>query len=218
MNKTALLLVLTAALPAAAQSFSAAVSYGKLPLASQTYAGAADAEGQQNFGQTSDATLTAYGVHLAWEALAFGPLALEVTAGYQAPATETLTSSYWATLPGVTTTFGNGSAAAQLRDSQAGVGVRLAGHLPLDWGVGLEARSENLRLVSNAGTLSATLTRPWLEGSVGYTFPSLVLKPFVAVSMAVALSKVANDGSYDTKLVQSMAPKTEMGVRAGIRF
>ena len=218
LKKTALLLVLAAALPVAAQSFSAAVSYGKLPIASQTYAGAPDAEGQQNFGQTSDATVTAYGIHGSWEAVAFGPLALEVTAGYQAPATETLTGSYWATLPGLTPTLGNGSAPAQLRESQVGVGVRLAGHLPLDWGVGLEARSENLRLVSNPGTLSATLTRPWLEGSVGYTFPGPELKPFVAVTMALALSKVASDGSYDTRFVQSMAPKTEVGVRAGIRF
>ena len=218
MNKTALLLALVAALPMSAQSFSAAVSYGKLQTVAQTFAAAPDAEGQQNFGQFSDGALTAYGLHLAWEALAFGPLALEVTVGYRAPATLNLTDSVWATLPGVTIPLGSGSVPAQLRDGSVSAGVRLAGHLPMDWGVGVEARSENLRLVGTPGTLSATLTRPWLEGSLGYTFPSLALKPFVAGFVAMAVTKVANDGSYDTKLVQAMAPKTEMGLRAGLRF
>jgi len=218
MKKTILLFLAAAALPAAAQSFSAALSYGQFQTSAQTVGGAATAEGQQNFGQYAAGTLGAVGVHLSWAAVSLGPLALEVTGAYQAPARKDLTVTTWGTLPGVAGTLGTSSASAQFRESSAGVGLRLASHLLVDWSVGLEGRSESLRLAGPGGTLSTTLTRPWLEAGVGYTFPSPFLKPFVAVTGALALSKIRDDGSFDPKLVQSLSPKAELALQAGLRF
>jgi hypothetical protein len=218
MNKVALLLSLLVAVPAAAQSFSAAVSYGQLQSQAQAYAATPNGVGAQTFQEFGAETLGAFGAQLSWAAVSFGPLAIELTAAYQVPATKNLTSTTWVALNGVPATFGATATSAQLRESYAAVGARLAGHLLIDWGVGVEARSESLRLVSDPGTLSTTLTRPWVEGAVGFTIPSPVIKPFVAVTWALALSKVTNDGGYDTKLVQSMAPKSELALQVGIRF
>jgi hypothetical protein len=217
MKKIALLLVLVA-LPAAAQSFSASLSYGRSQTVAQTYATTATVEGQQDYVQFSDATFGALGAHLAWTAVSFGPLALEVTGAYQATASQGLTEMTWGTLQDVPGQFGAGTAPARLRESYAGLGVRLANHLLVDWSVGVEGRAESLRLAAASGTLSTTLTRPWAEASVGYTFPSPILKPFVAVSWSLALSKVSNDGTFDNKLAQALAPRAELALQAGIRF
>jgi len=217
MKKTALFLVL-AVLPAAAQSFSAALSYGRSQTVAQTCGTGATAEGQQDFSAFSDGTLGALGARLSWAPVAFGPLALEVTGALQAPATHDLTETDWGTLQGVSGQFGGSAASARFRESYAGLGVRLANHLLVDWSVGVEARAERLRLAAPGGTLGTTLTRPWAEASVGFTFPMPLIKPFVAVSWALALSKAGGDGSFDAKLVQSMAPKAELAMQGGIRF
>jgi hypothetical protein len=219
MTKPALLLSLLVALPAMAQSHSAALSIGRVQSLGQTFDAAVGGSGQVNYGQFNSETFTALGLQLAWSPCQLGPLALELTLAAQAPSTKNLTESYWGELNGVPTGFQNGTQGAQLRYGYEAVGARLAGHLPIDWSVGLEARGESLRLVENAvGTLSCTQIRPWLAARVGYTFPSVVVKPFVALNWSLALAKQSNDGGFDNSLAKSMAPTSEWALEGGIRF
>ena len=218
MNLAARFLVLAVALPAAAQSFSTSLSYGQMATTGQTYAAAPGLTGFVTSSQFPVGTLNVLAIHGSWRALGLGPVALEVTASYQPAATVGLIANLWETTAGIPDALGAWSELVHLRDSQVGAGARLAGQIPLDWTLGFEFRSESLRLSSLAGTLNTTLDRPWLQAGLGYTFPGVGIKPFLAVTWALALTHVANDGGYDTNFLRSMAPKSEVAVQAGARF
>ena len=77
-------------------------------------------------------------------------------------------------------------------------------------GAGMEMRFEQQSFASN----SASYARPWVRANVGMAFPAPVIKPFVGLEFAAALSSTS-DGP---QLVKTLAPKSQIGVYAGIRF
>ncbi|HCZ33920.1 MAG TPA: hypothetical protein DHV93_10990 [Holophagaceae bacterium] len=86
-------------------------------------------------------------------------------------------------------------------------------------GAGLEFRSERLS-GSVAGTGdSTTYNRVWARMNAGFAVPSPFVKPFFGVEAAFPLStrSLESDASAADAL-KSMAPKSQFGIYAGIRF
>ena len=102
------------------------------------------------------------------------------------------------------------------------------------YGLHLEGRGEYLRVQGQAVVngfgynqdASSTYLRPWLRGSLDYTFPTVGVNvhPYVGVDGSLALLKTSQTtvpdlvGGIDNRTLRAMAPKAAIAVYAGIRF
>lgn len=165
-----------------------------------------------------------FGLRVGRSVVDLGPALLQVTLGYQPPiaATATITETYDNAVPGVAPRTG-GIKTAMVTTSTSGdykasafsVGAMFNFKAFVALGAGLEYRFEKLETEG----LSTTYGRPWLRLNAGIAIPSPVVKPFVGIEANLPLSsKSLSDIQSDEDMLKAMAPKSQIGVYAGIRF
>ncbi|WP_286355031.1 hypothetical protein [Geothrix oryzae] len=156
----------------------------------------------------SCAKKTVYAAHLGYSVIDLGPAMLQLTAGYQPSVTTTARIITQGTsVPGQAPTD---SGPLDYQASHTSVGVMVNFKAVAAVGVGMEMHFEKQSLASN----NASYARPWIRANIGMAFPTPVIKPFVGLELAAALSSTS-DG---LQLVKSLAPKSQIGAYAGIRF
>lgn len=148
---------------------------------------------------------TVVGARFGYSVVDFGPVLLQLTAGYQPESKSTLK----ATLAG--TPMGEG----ELKQSHWSAGAMFNFKAVIAVGAGLEFRSESLK---ESGGDSTTYNRVWARVNAGYAFPTPLVKPFIGIEAAFPLSSKSNDFSGTAELLKSLAPKSQIGIYAGIRF
>ena len=202
MKKTMLTFALLLGAPLAAQSWEAGVFLGQQQYQSPH----GDLYGSTI--QYSPENKTIYAVRLGYSVVDFGPALLQLTAGYQPESTTTMKL----------TVGGAPAAEGDLKQSYWSVGGMLNFKAVLALGIGLEYRSEDLSTV----TRSTTYGRPWVRANAGYAIPSPIVKPFFGVEVAFPLtSKSSNLDVLNTSpedALKAVAPKSQFGIYAGIRF
>jgi hypothetical protein len=151
---------------------------------------------------------TVFAARLGYSVIDLGPAMLQLTAGYQPSITTTARIITQGTsVPGQPTTD---SGPLDYQASHTSVGVMVNFKAVVAMGAGMEMRFEKQSLASN----SVSYSRPWIRANIGMAFPTPVIKTFVGLELAVALSSTS-DGLQPVK---SLAPKSQIGVYAGIRF
>jgi len=126
----------------------------------------------------------------------------------------------------------------KVSDSYWSLGAAYMGRLGDDgsgtYGIHLEGRGEYLRAQGQAVVngfgysqdASSTYLRPWLRGSLDYTFTKVgtSVHPYVGVDGSLALLKTSQTtvpdlvGGIDNRTLRAMAPKAAIAVYAGMRF
>jgi hypothetical protein len=152
-----------------------------------------------------------------------GPLALSLTGAYRPPIKDFVFADIFDRSDSSTI-----DDIGKFSDSYASLGLRLSYQGSLAYGVSLEMRRETLELARKAfpSTLKATLTRPWLGISLGWTIPlPWVSKPILTVAGYKALSQRTAPAptaplTEDTErgTLEAMAPETQALVSVGFRF
>lgn len=203
MKNRVLLFPLLAMLPLSAQSWEIGLFAGQQSYNSLSYS----AVGHSVYGSAS--RKAAVGARLGYSVMDLGPAVLQVTAAVQ----PSVTTSARITSAG-TTTPGPGnstdSGPMDYRTSFTSAGMMLQFKAPVTVGAGLEMRFEKLGLPAT----EATFARPWLRAHLGLAIPIPLLKPFIGLEVAAAITS-RDDFREPAK---SLAPKTQVGVYAGIRF
>ncbi len=227
MKKTALFLACAAIVPLSAQSWEAGLFVGSQALKSGSVA----------LTSTSRETIdmdnkVVYGIRLGRSVVNFGPVLFQVTVGYQPSATSKL---HWTdyqdnTAPAPTLTlrtqngFGRTPAGAMVqvdagtddfKTSNYSVGAMFNFKAFVSLGAGLEYRFEKLEDNGH----STNYARPWVRLNAGIAIPSPVIKPFVGIEASFPLvSKDVADARSEDDYLKGLAPKSQIGIYAGIRF
>jgi hypothetical protein len=87
--------------------------------------------------------------------------------------------------------------------------------------VGLDYRWDKMDGSFQGAAASTTYGRPWARANIGFAIPSPVVKPFVGLEVAGALSSKsvgALGPSTDEEAMKALAPKLQIGLYAGVRF
>ena len=213
MKKTFALLALASALPLAAQSFEAGVLYTWSPGKAQDFSGGGNA-----FEIKAD-TWKAAGLRFGYNFVSVGPMEFQGNATVQFNNKQNLNLSVNGT---------NANAGWTEEYKYWAVGAAVNWNFLVRLGVGLEYRSEKLNFTDGLAPMyngSATYNRPWIRGTVGFTIPAPVVKPFIGAEVAFPLTTTsvtyADIGGLNPdidKLNRSVAPKAQYGIYAGIRF
>lgn len=101
------------------------------------------------------------------------------------------------------------------------VGAQLDWHLGVDFHAGLELRREALKATLGQGDIvyDTTTTRPWASVGLGYTFAQPAFHPFIRLEAAQALTHASLGAAWTMEdLLKSMAPRSQVGLYAGIHF
>ena len=204
-----LTLLLLAAGPLCAQRFETGLFIGQQQYDSYSYS----VRGPSTVGvapETNRVVAGRFGVTVA----DFGPARMVVTLGFQ-PEKSTPTKRLGTAL------FDD----LKYRYYSIGAGVAMTSIVALS--VNLELRSESLNHVygtyygSGSDGYSTTWNRAWLRFNLSYTFPSVGIKPFIGFETASALT-IQSDPVYGREttdiLLKAMAPKSQSGIYAGVRF
>jgi hypothetical protein len=200
MKKATFALAILLGAPLAAQSWEAGVFLGQQQYPSPHEDLAPGVTGQLNLDSK-----TVYAVRFGYSVVDFGPALLQITAGYQPESKTTIK----ATLGGSPTANVN-----DFKQSHWSVGAMFNFKAVLAVGAGLEYRAEKLETLNE----STTYNRPWARLNVGYAIPSPLVKPFIGVEVAFPLTTTSNKFDTIDNTLQSMAPKSQFGIYAGIRF
>ncbi|WP_243319908.1 hypothetical protein [Geothrix sp. SG200] len=199
MKKTLALALLLGA-PLAAQSFEVGLFVGQQQYPSPHM----DVAPGTTLNVEAD-NKTVVGARFGYSVVDFGPVLLQLTAGYQPESKSTLK----ATLAG--TPMGE----SELKQSHWSAGAMFNFKAVIAVGAGLEFRSESLK---ESGGDSTTYNRVWARVNAGYAFPTPLVKPFIGIEAAFPLSSKSNDFASAADLLKSLAPKSQIGIYAGIRF
>lgn len=200
MRKTALLLTLLAGLPMTAQSFEAGLFLGQQQYPSPHKDLAPGVTGQHNLDNK-----TVYAVRFGYSVVDIGPALFQITAGYQPESKTSINSTLGGAPVGTIGDF---------KQSHWSVGAMFNFKAVVAVGAGLEYRAEKLEAVGE----STTYNRPWVRLNAGYSIPSPVVKPFFGIEVAFPLINTSNNFDSAEKVLQSMAPKSQFGLYAGLRF
>jgi len=225
VKKSILLLPLIAALPLSAGTWEAGVFVGQQVLKSgtATYAGT----GTVSF--EPDKNKTFVGVRLGRSIVDFGPVLLTVTAGYQPEVTTTfkvdftpvqtgapLAPAAGLVRPAAAATIPVGASTSDYKSSHYSVGAMLNFKAFVSVGAGIEYRFEKLDSDYYGSTNYA---RPWARVNAGISIPSPILKPFIGIEADFPLvSKSLDQNPATEDNVKAAAPKSQIGIYAGIRF
>ena len=156
----------------------------------------------------SCAKKTAFAARLGYSVTDLGPAMLQLTAGYQPSVTTTARIITQGTsVPGQAPTD---SGPLDYQASHTSVGAMVNFKVVVAVGAGMEMRFEKQSLASS----SASYARPWIRANIGMAFPTPIIKPFIGLELAAALSSTS-DGIQPVK---SLAPKSQIGAYVGIRF
>lgn len=207
MKKPALILALSLAAPLAAQTFEVGLFAGQ-----QQYPAIHSevAPGSTLRVETEDKTVL--GLRFGYAVVDLGPASLQLTAGYQPQAKATMKASLTGT-PFVDV--------GDFKEDHWAVGAMFNFKAFVAVGAGLEFRSESLSGVVGGASDSTTYNRVWARVNAGFAIPSPFLKPFVGLEAAFPLATKGSgvDASASAAdALKAMAPKSQFGIYAGIRF
>ena len=205
MKKTVPILTFLLAAPLAAQTFEAGLFVGQQQHPSPQ---AEVAPGTTLKLEAGSKTVLA--ARFGYAVADLGPAYLQLTAGFQPEAKTTVKASL-SGLPAVDI--------GDFRERHWSAGAMVTFKAVVAVGAGLEFRSERLS-GSVAGTGdSTTYHRVWARMNAGFVVPTPLVKPFFGVEAAFPLSTkdLAPDASASDAL-KSLAPKSQFGIYAGIRF
>jgi hypothetical protein len=193
--------------PLAAQSFEVGIFLGQ-----QQYPSVHTdvAPGTTLRMETDDKTVVA--ARFGYTVVDLGPALFQLTAGYQPEAKATVKAS----LPGIP-----GVDVGKFKEDHWSAGAMFHFKAFVAVGAGLEFRSEKLSGEFGGSSDSTTYNRVWARVNVGFAIPSPLLKPFVGLEAAFPLTTKSSgvDPSASTAdALKAMAPKSQFGLYAGIRF
>lgn len=205
MKRFALVLPLLAVLPLAAQDWDVTVFEGRQSYRSAS-AQSANLGISENFS-TPSKNITA--LRVGWSALDLELASLQVTAAYQTMTAASQTSylfQNYPTIPYQTNAYKAGYTA---------LGAMVRFKVFVDVALGLDFRFEQL----SAQGFSTTYDRPWARATVGWAFPLAHVSPIIGAEAAYPLSSKTLQLLGDTgNTLQATAPKSQLGIYAGIRF
>lgn len=208
MKSLALLLPLLAVLPLTAQTWEVTVFGGR-----QTYPAVSAGNGSQfepssaSFATDKKGVLAIRG---GWSALEFGEARLQVTAAYQPT-----TSSNQANAVNDPSSGPIPAQAFPYRAGYTAVGAMVRLQALVDLGLGVDFRFEQL---STQGS-STSYDRPWLRATAGWAFTLAAVQPILGLEAAYPLStKSFQYASGSENALQATAPKSHLGIYAGVRF
>jgi len=155
-------------------------------------------------GQLNLDSKTVYAVRFGYSVVDIGPALFQITAGHQPEAKTTINVTLGGTPQGQ----------EDFKQSHWSVGAMFNFKAVVAVGAGLEYRAEKLETLNE----STTYNRPWARLNVGYAIPSPVVKPFIGVEVAFPLTTTSNKFDTIENTLKSMAPKSQVGIYAGVRF
>ena len=205
MKKQTIALALILGAPLAAQTFEVGVFVGQQQYPSPH----AEVAPGTTLRMEAD-NKTVYAARFGFSVVDLGPALLQLTAGFQ-PEVKSTTKASLGGSPYVDigTFKENHWSAGAMFNFKALVAV----------GAGLEFRSERLSGDLGGASDSTTYNRVWVRLNAGYAIPTPVVKPFFGVEAAFPLSsKSLEVTSSNSDALKSLAPKSQIGVYAGIRF
>lgn len=87
--------------------------------------------------------------------------------------------------------------------------------------VGVDYRWDKLEYDFQGASASTTYGRPWARANIGFAIPSPIVKPFLGLEVAAALSSKsigALGPATDEEALKGLAPKLQIGLYGGVRF
>lgn len=205
--KKAFALTLLLGSPLAAQSFEVGLFIGQ-----QQYPSIHTdlAPGTTLRMETDDKTVVA--ARFGYTVADLGPALFQLTAGYQPEAKATVKAS----LPGTPSVE-----VGDFKEYHWSAGAMFNFKAFVAIGAGLEFRSERLSATFSGIGDSTTYNRVWARVNAGFAIPSPVVKPFVGIEAAFPLTTKGSGVGLDASnadALKAMAPKSQFGLYAGIRF
>ncbi|WP_243303747.1 hypothetical protein [Geothrix oryzisoli] len=202
--KKAIALALVLGAPLAAQSFEVGLFLGQQQYPSpqtNTPLGALRMETDSK---------TAYAVRFGYSVVDLGPALFQITAGYQ-PEVKANTKGSLGGSPNVEV--------GTFKEDHWSAGAMFNFKAVVAVGAGLEFRSEKLSGDFGGTSDSTTYNRVWIRLNAGYAIPSPVVKPFFGLEVAFPLAKRdLETNSSNADFLKALAPKSQIGIYAGIRF
>ena len=117
---------------------------------------------------------------------------------------------------------GNGTAVGFKMDHQANsLGLAFIFKMGVAASIGVDYRWDKLEYSFEGLSASTTYGRPWARANIGFAFPTPLMKPFLGLEVATALSNKsisASGPATDEEALKALAPKLQIGIYAGIRF
>ena len=158
-----------------------------------------------NYGSVSPSGM---GLRLGWSLLDLKVVELGLNATYHPKAEEDLALG--------------GVKVGKFGTSYAAIGAGLDWKFLVNLHAGVEIRRERLTAdlrTTGGGTLSGNVSqsRPWAVVGLGFSLPLPVLSPFIRLEFATPTTKNDRTGTPDD-LREALAPQSQVGIYAGIRF
>ena len=205
--KKAIALALLLGTPLAAQSFEVGIFIGQ-----QQYPSIHTdlAPGTTLRMETDNKTVAA--ARFGYTVADLGPALFQLTAGYQPEAKATVKASLTGT-PSVDV--------GEFKENHWSAGAMFNFKAFVAIGAGLEFRSERLSGTFAGLGDSTTYNRVWARVNAGFAIPSPVVKPFVGIEAAFPLTTKGSGvdpRASNADALKAMAPKSQFGLYAGIRF
>jgi len=205
--KKAIALALVLGAPLAAQSFEVGLFLGQ-----QQYPSIHSDVAPGTTLQMETDSKTVFAARFGYTVVDLGPALFQLTAGFQPEAKATVKGS----LPGFPTVE-----VGEFKENHWSAGAMFNFKAFVAVGAGLEFRSEKLTGEFSGSSDSTTYNRVWARVNVGFAIPSPVLKPFVGLEAAFPLttkSSGVDASASNAEILKAMAPKSQFGLYAGIRF
>jgi hypothetical protein len=169
--------------------------------------------GSMNIGSANP---TGIGIRGALTLVDFHVAELGLTATWRPQSTTSLNADFTSSV------IGQGSAKfADYKYGYLAVGAQFDWKLAVDVHVGLDLRMDTLTTSFVGGDSHDTnYTRPWVSCGIGYTFPAPVVKPFIRLEAAVAMTNAGtlSTAGSDDDFNKAFAPKYQIALYGGIRF
>lgn len=160
--------------------------------------------------ETDDKTVVA--ARFGYTVVDLGLALLQLTAGYQPEAKATVKAS----LPGTPAVE-----VGDFKENHWSAGAMFNFKAFVAIGAGVEFRSERLSATFSGLGDSTTYNRVWARVNAGFAIPSPVVKPFVGLEVAFPLTTKGSGVDINASTadaLKAMAPKSQFGLYAGIRF
>jgi hypothetical protein len=205
--KKAIALALILGAPLAAQTFEVGLFAGQ-----QQYPSVHSDLGPGTTLRMETENKTVFAVRFGYTVADLGPASFQLTAGYQPQAKATVKASLTG-LPSVDV--------GKFKEDHWAAGAMFNFKAFVAVGAGLEFRSEKLSGEFGGSSDSTTYNRVWARVNVGFAIPSPVVKPFVGLEAAFPLATKGSGveaTASNADLLKAMAPKSQFGLYAGLRF
>jgi len=206
MKKTGIAFAILLGVPLAAQSFEVGLFLGQ-----QQYPTPHVDVAPGTTLQFSPDNKTVYAARFGVSVADFGPASFQLTLGLQPETKSTVSAS----LGGVSANVGD------FKENHWSAGAMFNFKAVVAVGAGLEYRAEKLSGAFSGSNDSTTYNRVWARLNAGYAIPSPVVKPFIGVEVAFPLTTTNSTlalSASDAEVLKAMAPKSQFGIYAGIRF